>query len=237
MKSSIPRIILTTFALATAPMVGNAQEFRVDTSTTGLELDKPAEAKSDSKKDKESEAPKKAPTEITASKETTFDEKTRTVVFIGDVTVKDAEFNLTCEKLTAILKKEGSADKDKNAAPVAEAAGGKEPAGGGLERAVAEGKVFIVQEKPDEKGNITRYVGRAARVEYIAGSGDVILTGWPQIQQGLNNQVATEEGTKMILNKNGKLTTTGGSKTVIASDTPDAAPRKSNTQARNNSTQ
>ena len=214
MKSNISRIVLATLVAVAAPQVVCAQQFRVDTSTTGLELEEPARpaSKPGGKPEDRPNSQSKQPTEITASIETTFDERTRTAVFVGDVMVKDSQFTLTCEKLTAVLRK----GKE------------KEGSGGGLERAVAEGKVVIVQEKPDEKGKMVRYMGKAARVEYDAESGDVTLTGWPQIQQGINTQVATEEGTRMILNKNGRLKTIGGSKTVISGDTGDALPRRNN---------
>lgn len=162
------------------------------------------------------EGSEKMPTEITASKETTFDEKTRKAVFVGDVTVKDAQFQLTCGKLTAYLRR-GSSGEGGQA---------KVPQGGGLDRAVAEGDVVIVQEKVDDKGEVTRYVGKARKAEYDATTGNVTLSGWPQIQQGINTQVATEEGTVMILNQKGALQTRGPSKTVISDSSGPAPGRK-----------
>src|SRR6187402_1156609 len=46
----------------------------------------------------------KGQTEIT-SLEATFDQKTREAVFLGNVIVKDPEFDLKCDRLTAFLKK------------------------------------------------------------------------------------------------------------------------------------
>jgi len=193
---------------------GFAQGFRVDTST-GLETDAPAAPKAEAEAAKGEEA--RQPTEITASKETTFDEKSRTAVFLGDVTVRDAQFHLTCEKLTAHLRK---------ARPAAGGPQALEAAGesGGLERVVAEGEVLIVQEKTDEKGKVTRYVGKAHKAEYEAATGNLRLTGWPQISQGINTQVATEEGTVMILNRAGALKTLGPSKTVISDTSSEPMP-------------
>ncbi len=198
-------------------------EFRVS-QTTGLELDTPASLShdsggSDTKKKGEAEPGVKKPTEITASRETTFDEKARVAVFSGDVTVVDTQFNLTCDKLTAYLKKPGADAKadakgDAKADATAEKKGGPE-VGGGLDRVLAEGNVVITQEKAAANGEVTRYVGKAAKAEYNAATGDVTLKGWPQIQQGINNQVATAEGTVMILNKSGRLKTIGPSKTEI----------------------
>jgi len=58
----------------------------------------------------------------------------------------------------------------------------------------------------------------------------VILSGWPQIQQGINNQIATEEGTVMILNRSGRMQTVGASKTVIAESSEAPASRRNGTR-------
>lgn len=178
------------------------------------------------------------PTEITASRETTFDEKARVAVFTGDVKVVDAQFNLSCDKLTAYLHKPSGPDKKggegaaaivTSSTPTTSAVDPAKPGqkanphkSGGLERVVAEGNVLITQDKVAANGEVTHYVGKAARAEYNATTGDVTLTGWPQIQQGINNQVATEEGTVMILNRAGRLKAIGPTKTVIqeSSDPP-----------------
>lgn len=203
----------------------SASDFKVDSgfsfgdSLTGSSTE--GSAGSDKDKAKEKEKEEKA-TEITATEETSFDERSRVATFIGGVRVRDAEFNLSCDKLTAHLSRGNNV--------------GTEEKSGGLERAIAQGNVVIVQEKTNEKGEVTRYVGRAGRAEYVAATGDVTLSGWPQIQQGINNQVATEEGTVMILNRSGRLKTIGGSKTVIkdSSDAPkDVTRGGSNRRARN----
>ena len=41
------------------------------------------------------------------------------------------------------------------------------------------------------------------------------LEDWPQIQQGINNQVATQQSTIMILNAKGRSRTIGSSRTMI----------------------
>ena len=46
-------------------------------------------------------------------------------------------------------------------------------------------------------------------------TGDVTLEEWPQIQQGINNQVATQSTTVMILNAKGRSRTVGSSRTMI----------------------
>jgi len=240
-------------ALLVSPALAN-EDFRVN-QTTGLEIDSPttlfntprgnasstasALPKGRGASGSELKPGERKPTEITASKETTFDEKARVAVFTGDVTVIDEQFDLKCEKLTAYLKKAGpesgkGSEKDSGkssdkTAEKPEAAANKEKkdpdAGGGLERVVAEGNVVITQEKVATNGEVTRYVGKAARAEYNAATGDVTLTGWPQIQQGINNQVATEEGTVMILNRSGRLKTIGPSKTVIKESAEPPKPK------------
>ena len=167
-------------------------------------------------------------TEITATTEANFDQQTRKAVFIGSVHVKHPQFTLSSDRLTAFLKKEATATHPKSgdqtaggkAPEASQAGGGKAPAapqpGGGLEKVIAEGSVVIIQDKPAaDGGEPTHYVAKAARAEYEDATGNVTLSGWPQVAQGINMQVATEESTVMILNRDGKMTTSGGSKTLI----------------------
>ena len=176
----------------------------------------------------------KAPTEITAVEETTFDEKVRVAVFTGSVVVNDPQFHLTCDKLTAYLKKGAGSGTAPTPAPKPGAkthpkTTGKPAAtpppdsgpGGGLDHAIAEGNVIIIQDKKDENtGEVTHYTGRGAKGEFNAVTGDMRLSGWPQIQKGVNNQVATAERTIMIMNRDGHLKTIGPSKSVIVNDAP-----------------
>ncbi len=188
--------------------------------TVGDSTGKPAEEKKD--KDK---APRKGPTEITA-REASFDQRTRQAVFLGKVEVKDPEFNITCDKLTAVLKAEKVGGKSGPDAPVPKAtpappppANGapapKKDKAGGLEKAIAEGSVVIVQEKTEGDGTVSRSVGKAKRAEFESTTGDMILIGWPSVQQGINTVVATEEGTVMTLNREGRMKAVGMTKTII----------------------
>ena len=200
------------------------------------------------KESKKKEA--KGPTEITSTKGVTFDENSRMGVFTGDVRVKDPQFNLVADKLTIYLKKDkttSSAPGPQTAKPAASGSNSQvaksgtaapsngkstedSPLGGGLERAIAEGHVVITQDKPAEDGGEPKhYVGKASKADYDSKTGDVVLTGWPQIQQGINTQVATEEGTVMVLNRDGRLKTTGGCHTVIQ-DQGDVKPNDSKGQ-------
>lgn len=160
------------------------------------------------------------PTEITAQ-EASFDQKANQAVFAGDVIVKNPEFNITCDKLTAFLRNEKTAAATPAgavkpaAAPAPAKPAPKGPSTGGLEKVIAEGSVVITQEKLDSEGNVSRSVGRGRRATYEASTGDVILTGRPELQQGINACVATDDSTVITLNREGRMKVTGPSKTVI----------------------
>jgi lipopolysaccharide export system protein LptA len=157
------------------------------------------------------------PTEITSTNGVSYENQTRTAVFTGDVHVKHPQFTLAASKLTAILKKDAAKTEAKPAQPASPVKTPDLPGGGGgLEKVIAEGNVVIIQDKPATNGSApTRYVAKAARAEYDSATGNVTLIGWPQVAQGINMQVATEESTVMILNRDGKMITSGGSKTII----------------------
>jgi lipopolysaccharide export system protein LptA len=175
------------------------------------------------------ESPKKAKgqTEIT-SLEATFDQKLSVAVFLRDVVVKDPEWTLNCDRLTAHLKK-GKNGGDRPAAnpapanpPPASPLPGKsteEPKGGGLERAIAEadpGNVVVIsQDKIESDGSITKNIGKSRKATYDAATGNIVLTGMPNIQQGINLFIATDESTVMTLNRNGRVTFDGPTKTII----------------------
>jgi len=145
-----------------------------------------------------SDRPKDAVTEITATDEATFDNATNIATFKGNVVVRDPQFDLQCDTLTVTLA----------------------PNRRGLTRVEAEGNVIIVRETKNEDGKPARSEGRAKKVIYEAETGQATLTGWPQIRHGLHTQVATEEGTVMVLNRDGKSTTTGSSRTVVGDTSP-----------------
>ena len=137
--------------------------------------------------------PKDAKTEITSKKQATFDNATSVAEFEGSVVVKDPQFTLFCDQLRVTMSKDRK----------------------GLQLVEAFGNVIIVQENTDDAGKKTKSTGRSGKAVYEPVSGDVTLTTWPSVQHDINMQVATEEGTVMILNRGGKMTTKGGSRTVI----------------------
>ena len=102
----------------------------------------------------------------------------------------------------------------------------------GLQRAVAEGNpdhpIVIRQEKPAANGAEPEIdIGIAQKADYDADTGDIVLTGWPKVSQGINTQIATSEGTVMVMNRNNNtMKTHGPSRTVIEEKTtePKASP-------------
>jgi lipopolysaccharide transport protein LptA len=133
-------------------------------------------------------------TEIYAD-EAFFDSTKSMGIFSGRVKVTDPRFNLQSDKLTVFISKGQNQS---------------------LEKAVAEGNVGLVRDRPDPNGGPpTRAIGRADKAVYTASTGDVELTGTPRVQEGLNMHVATSPDTVMIINQNSQLTTHGPSRTEI----------------------
>jgi len=133
-------------------------------------------------------------TEIYAD-EAFFDSNKNKGIFTGHVKVIDPRFNLQSEKLTIFVSKGQNQ---------------------GLEKAIAEGNVALVRDRPDPNGGPpSRAVGRAEMATYIAATGDVELKGDPRVQEGLNTHVSASPDTVMIINQNGQLTTHGPSRTEI----------------------
>lgn len=173
-------------------------------------------------------------TEI-SSEELTFDQKTHTGIFKINVHVKNPDFTLTSDKLTAIMKAQKGATPSlgsvKASPPVLSTengstqlkASGSKPAsasgqkdnGGGLERAIAEGNVVITRESLESDGTVSRNVGRGRKAVYEAATGDLVLTGRPEADQGINTIVATSEETVMTMNRNGKFDVRGPHKMTI----------------------
>ena len=148
-------------------------------------------------------------TEIYAD-EAVFDSNKSMGIFSGHVKVADPRFNLQSEKLTVFIRKGESQ---------------------GLEKAIAEGNVALVRDRPDANGGPpTRAVGRSEKATYIAATGDVELTGTPRVQEGPNTHVATSPDTVMIVNQNGQLTTHGPSRTEIRQE-PKTEERQKKAQA------
>ena len=124
-----------------------------------------------------------------------FDSSKNEGIFSGHVKVADPRFTLQAEKLTVYITKGENQ---------------------GLDKAIAEGNVAVVRDRPDPNGGApTRAVGRSDQATYIATTGNVELRGSPRVQEGVNTHVGTSPDTVMIVNQNGQLTTRGPSRTEI----------------------
>ncbi|HJT81635.1 MAG TPA: LptA/OstA family protein [Chthoniobacterales bacterium] len=139
-------------------------------------------------------------TEIFAD-EAFFDSQKNVGIFRGRVKVVDPRFNLQADKLTVFISKGATQ---------------------GLEKAIAEGNVAVVRERPEPNGGPTnRAVGRAESAVYVATTGDVELKGTPRVQSGLNTHIGTSPETVMVINQSGQLTTRGPSRTDIRQEPKD----------------
>ena len=124
-----------------------------------------------------------------------FDSSKNMGIFHGHVKVVDPRFTLQADKLTVFITKGENQ---------------------GLEKAIADGNVAVVRDRPDPNGGPpTRAVGRADQATYVASNGNVELRGSPRVQEGVNTHVGTSPDTVMIVNQNGQLSTRGPSRTEI----------------------
>ena len=140
-------------------------------------------------------------TEIYAD-EAFFDSTKNMGIFTGRVKVVDPRFNLQSDKLTVFITKGQNQS---------------------LEKAIAEGNVGLVRDRPDPNGGSpTRAVGRADKATYTANNGDVELVGTPRVQEGPNLHVATSPDTVMVVGQNSQLRTHGPSRTEIVQQPDDA---------------
>ena len=164
-----------------------------------------------------------AVTTITAQKRLLLDSQGKEASFWGDVKVVDSRFSLACEKLTVFFRDNTGLGKALEGKDAKEGKAGKEagPGEGALEKAVAEGDVIIFQEKTNDKGEIERSVGRAQKAVYDTKTGNIALSGWPQVEQKQNTIIAMEEGTVILLNQKGTLEVLGHSKSVLRNTSSD----------------
>jgi lipopolysaccharide transport protein LptA len=146
-------------------------------------------------------------TEIFAD-EAFFDSNKNIGKFKGHVKVNDPRFVIQSDRMTVYISKDQTQ---------------------GLEKAVAEGNVGVVKDRPNAKGGPPdRTVGRSEQAIYTTSDGNIEMTGTPRVQQGMNTHIATTPETVMVLAGNGQLTTRGPSMTEIRqqpSPSPSAPPK------------
>ncbi len=180
-------------------------------------------------------------TEILATNGANFSSQERIAVFLGDVRVNDPRFQLACDKLTVYLAKgatgnsqaPGGTPKPTTAAgntPPA-SAGAQDTPGGGIDHAIAEGNVIIIQKRPPAKPGEEPKISRAHsdRADFDNKTGDMILHGTPSVEQNGNVLLALSPSTVITLHKDNSMTTVGPSRTVIKSkgnavDLPGSSP-------------
>lgn len=192
--------------------------------------------------------PAKAPTEIVA-REASLDNKNHIAIFTGEVDVKDPQFNLDCDKLTVHLKKPQTTAKPEDAsapkvaAPIATKP--KDPVapkpaektaksdnGGNIEKAIAEGNVVIVQDKPDAEGKVQHYIGKGKKAVYEPDKKTCTLTGWPRVAQSVNGSISKEiiskeESCVIVMNQEGRIDVHGYHITrLVDTSALDAQPPK-----------
>ncbi len=137
--------------------------------------------------------PKNARTIIDNKDGASFDDASNSLEFKGNVVVRDPQFTLFCDKLHVVMN----------------------PNRQGLQKIIATGSVVIQQDNTNDQGETIKTIVHAGEALYEPATGDMTLTYWPQVQQGVNCQVATEQGTIMILNNKGTSRTLGQSRIMV----------------------
>lgn len=170
------------------------------------------------------EAPKatKGMIDITAQKNSYFDANTNYAIFTGDVKVRHPQMYIECEELELFMaKQEGGAlgaTKPKKPVPASKdsdiLAPSKKPANTDppIDKADARGPMVTI-EKISEDGELQ--IGHCKHLIYDGKTKLTTLLEWPQVQAGNQLHKATEAGCIMVIDKTGKITTTGGHETLI----------------------
>jgi lipopolysaccharide export system protein LptA len=244
-------IAISGVSLAQQPTTGKPKRAKSPTPRTVASPTPKSSASSATKpNDLLSEGSKnKGPTEITARDTFDFDGASRTGVFIGNVKVVDPDFTMTTDKLTVHMAKQeeggglSSADAEGNVI-IVHANQSKNPKGGGSPSAVGSptptptstprgGSTLAdppSSPQPSPSPALVLSTGRAQKAIYEAKDQSMTLIGWPQVTQGNNTHISTEEGTRMILYRDGRLKTFGGSRTIIQDKSeatkPAASPKQ-----------
>jgi lipopolysaccharide transport protein LptA len=196
-KLSLVSLFLAAFA---APLPAQTTSSAANASITEKKAAKPTPSKGDKSPGGNfgpgaSPASNEPTTTEIYSDEAFFDSNKSMGIFTGHVKVTDPRFKLQSDKLTVFISKGENQ---------------------GLEKAIAEGNVGVVRDRPDPNGGPPAHaVGRSDTATYIASTGDVELKGTPRVQQGENTHIATSPDTVMLINQSGQLTTHGPSRTDI----------------------
>lgn len=181
------------------------------------------------------EAPKatKGQIDITAQKSAFFDANSNYGIYTGDVKARSSQMYIECEELELFMAKQGGsvlgAPKPKKTGPAAKdadilaapkKAANTDPP---IDKAEARGPMVTI-EKISEDGELQ--IGHCKHLIYDGKTKLTTLLEWPQVQAGNQLHKATEAGCIMIIDKTGKLTTTGGHETLILQG-DEVTPRRS----------
>ncbi len=170
------------------------------------------------------EAPKatKGQIDITAQKSAFFDANNNYGIYTGDVKARHPQMYIECEELELFMAKQGGsvlgAPKPKKTGPAAKdadiLAAPKKAANSAppIDKADARGPMVTI-EKISEDGELQ--IGHCKHLIYDGKTEQTTLLEWPQVQAGDRLHKATEAGCIMVIDKTGKLTTTGGHETII----------------------
>lgn len=182
------------------------------------------------------EVPKatKGQIDITAQKSAFFDANNNYGIYTGDVKARHPQMYIECEELELFMaKQEGGvlgAPKPKKPAPAASDADIVAPSkkkaentAPPIDKADARGPMVTV-EKVAEDGELQ--IGHCKHLIYDGKTGNTTLLEWPQVQAGNRLHKATEAGCIMVIDKAGKLTTTGGHETIVLQG-DEVTPRRS----------
>ena len=180
------------------------------------------------------EAPKatKGQIDITANNSSYFDVNTNYAIFTGDVKARSTQMYIECEELELFMtkqqgsvlgapkpKKTGPAAKDADILASPKKAANTDPH---IDKAEARGPMVTI-EKISEDGELQ--IGHCKHLIYDGKTKQTTLLEWPQVQAGNQLHKATEAGCIMVIDKTGKLTTTGGHETIILQG-DEIAPRR-----------
>lgn len=180
------------------------------------------------------EAPKatKGQIDITAQKSAFFDANNNYGIYTGDVKARHPQMYIECEELELFMAKQGGsvlAPKPKKTGPAAKdadiLAAPKKAANTAppIDKADARGPMVTI-EKISEDGELQ--IGHCKHLIYDGKTEQTTLLEWPQVQAGNQLHKATEAGCIMVIDKTGKLTTTGGHETIILQG-DEVTPRRS----------
>jgi lipopolysaccharide export system protein LptA len=166
-------------------------------------------------------------TEILATDGATFASKDRIAVFNGNIRVKDPRFTLACVKLTVYLSKSSAAPgAAPTPAPAPDAKSADVDRGGGIDHAIAEGSVIIIQKrastKPGEEEKVS--IAHSDVAEFDNKTGDMTLRGMPRVEQNGNLHEALSRSTWMVLHRDNSLETHGPCRTLIVSHAKESVP-------------